>query len=37
MFGFSFIDKYINHVFIPIGFKKFYINIFIIKIFVGQL
>jgi hypothetical protein len=23
MFGFSFIDKYLNHVFIPIGFKNF--------------
>jgi hypothetical protein len=23
MFGFSFIDKYLNHVFIPIGFTKF--------------
>jgi hypothetical protein len=23
VFGFSFIDKYLNHVFIPIGFKNF--------------
>jgi hypothetical protein len=27
MFGFSFIDKYLNHVFIPIGFKKFTVEI----------
>jgi hypothetical protein len=27
MFGFSFIDKYLNHVFIPIGFKKNFVTL----------